>query len=121
MSRKNINQDFDTAIGKGDIPGHSRILIRGYITGLTDALVPADLWSRGGLFDFPKVAKTLYVTSSSASSLAHVPLCKVRLPEKTDIWISVDDLSKTSSTAFNSYMQATLVHKQTDKLNGITP
>ena len=56
---------------------------------------------------------------TNGSSLVHIPLCKVKLPEKTDIWINVEDLSKTSSTAFNSYMQATLIHEQTDKLNGI--
>lgn len=68
ISRVGVTEPFELQVARGQITGHSTVLVSGTFPTLGTS--QATVWNRGGIYVYPATAQVMVVASSSANDAA---------------------------------------------------
>jgi hypothetical protein len=68
ISRVGVTEPFELQVSRGQITGHSTVLVSGTLPTLGTTL--ATVWNRGGIYVYPSTAQVMVVASTSANDAA---------------------------------------------------
>lgn len=68
ISRVGVTEPFELQVSRGQITGHSNVLVSGTLPTL--GTTQATVWNRGGIYVYPATAQVMVVASTSANDAA---------------------------------------------------